>query len=195
MPQFDLRYMKAAEYTKSSAGAVSYSGIMSVGESISANLQLSFAEGRLYAEGSLAEYLKKATGGTISIGVKYIPLEAQKLLFDAKATTRTINTKAVAGYKYTGLMKQKYVGFACYAPDMVDGVEKYTCLFVHKSLFGPPATQLQTVNGNTLTFNTPTISGEFLRSDDAEESLVEFAVVDDVETARGWVDLVLGGAS
>lgn len=194
MPEFDLRYMKVAEYHHD-AGVVSYTNKTSAGEAITALMQLAFSEGRLFAESRLAEYLKKATGGTISIGVKYIPVPAQKVMFDAKETARTINAKEIKGYKYTGLMAAKYVGFACYAPDMIDNVEKYTCIFVPKALFGPPATQLQTLNGNTITFNTPTTSGEFMLSDEAGKDLIEYAVVDDTETAEAWVDAVLGGTS
>ena len=65
MPQFDLRYIQAAKYTNTS-GTVTYAEKTKVGDAMSANLDLKFAEGRLYAEGRLSEYMRLATGGTIT---------------------------------------------------------------------------------------------------------------------------------
>lgn len=84
MPQFDLRGIKIAEYINTS-GTISYDNAQSVGDAMNVNLDLRYAEGRLYAESTLAEYLRKATGGTISIGVKYIPEDAQKLMYAPEA--------------------------------------------------------------------------------------------------------------
>ena len=196
MPQFGFKYVKAAKYTNT-AGTISYSGATTLGESISMNLQLQFAEGRLYAMDSLREYLRKATGGTISVGVKYLPTAAQKLLFDAKDKSRTLPHEStetgttVAGLAFNGKMKVQYVGLACYAPDMIEGVEKYTCLFVAKALFGPPGYVFQTINGNTITFQTPTTTGEFMTAENADMDLIEVAVCDSEDDAKAWVDLVL----
>ena len=77
MPQFGLRGMKIAKYAVSN-GAVVYSELQTVGAAMQANIELRRAEARLYADDGLAEYMTSATGGTISLGVKYIPDEAQK---------------------------------------------------------------------------------------------------------------------
>ena len=74
--------------------------------------------------------------------------------------------------------------------DMVDGVEKYTCIFARKCLFGPPGYSLQTAN-ESITFQTPTTSGEFLADDSANKDLLETAVVDTEEQAIAWVTAVL----
>ena len=66
MPNFDLRGIKIAKYVNT-AGTITYTGPVSVGDAIECNLELKFAEGRLYAESALAEYMKLANGGTISI--------------------------------------------------------------------------------------------------------------------------------
>ena len=65
MPSFDLRYIKVGKYDNTD-GVISYSDVTTMGDAMNVNIQLRFAEGRLYAEGSLAEYLREATGGTIS---------------------------------------------------------------------------------------------------------------------------------
>lgn len=195
MPQFDLRGMYVAQYVNTS-GTISYTGKQTIGDAMNCNLELRYAEGRLYAESTLAEYMKKATGGTISVGVKYIPNAAQKVMFGSTDKSRSISyvpttsattttatvTSLVLGAKSTG----KYVGFACYAPDMIDGVEKYTCIKIAKCLFGPPSMSLQTA-GDSVQFNTPTTSGEFLADDSTSQDMLEVAICDDENEAIAWV--------
>lgn len=190
MPAFDLRGIRVAEYVNT-GGTITYKESMSVGDAMNCNLELKFAEGRLYAEGKLAEYLKLATGGTLSVASKYIPADAQKLMYGATGSSRTVNTKAVDGMKFTAKDVAKYVGVAFYAPDMIDGVTKYTCCFVAKSLFGPPAMSFQT-KGESIVFQTPTTTGEFLPDDSAGEVLQEVAIVDTPEDAIAWCKSVFG---
>ena len=193
MPQFDLRGIKVAKYVNTN-GTITYTDAQALGDAMTANLEMRFAEGRLYAESTLAEYMRKATGGTISVGVKYIKDAAQKLLFGSTEKTRSVTvsgsstsvTGLVLGAKSTG----NYVGIAFYAPDMVDGVEKYTCVFARKALFGPPSMALQTA-GESIQFNTPTTSGEFLADDSAAQDLFEIAIVDDENEAKAWITAVL----
>lgn len=199
MPQFDLRNIKVAKYVNTS-GAITYTNAQKLGDAMTANLEMRFAEGRLYAESTLAEYMRKATGGTISVGVKYILAAAQQLLFGSKSkarsvtyvptTSTTTTTTSVSGLVLGAKTDSAYVGIAFYAPDMVDGVEKYTCVFAHKALFGPPSMQLQTA-GDTIVFNTPTTSGEFLADDSSAQDMIEVAICDDEAQAIAWVDAVL----
>ena len=93
MPEFDLRGMKVAKYNyDKTQKKISYDTPMSMGDAMTANLELKFAEGRLYAESALAEYMKKVTGLTVSQGVKYIPDETQKLLFKAYELSRSVGS-------------------------------------------------------------------------------------------------------
>lgn len=188
MPSFDLRGIHVAKY-KSENGQVSYSDITPVGDAMNVNLELKFAEGRLYAEGRLAEYIKLATGGTLSVAVKYIPKDAQVMMYDAKEKKRTVNSKEISGLSYTTKDIANYVGCSFYAPDKIDGVTKYTCVMVSKALFGPPSLVYQT-KGDSITFNTPTTTGEFLGDDSDDEQLFETAIVDDVKTAKAWCKAV-----
>lgn len=199
MPQFDLRGIKCAKYVNTS-GTITYTNAQAVGDAMTANLEMRFAEGRLYAESTLAEYMRKAIGGTISLGVKYIKENAQKLMFGSTAKSRnvsyqpegtTVTTTASVSALVLGAKSQSsYVGVAFYAPDMVDGVLKYTCVLIRKALFGPPSMSLQTA-GESIVFNTPTTSGEFLADDSTNQDMIEIAVVDDENEAIAWVAAVL----
>lgn len=197
MPQFDLRGIKVAKYVNTS-GTITYTNVQSAGDAMTAALEMRYAEGRLYAESTLAEFMKKATGGTISLGVKYIPNAAQQLMFGSRSKSRTVtyqNNGATATSTVSGLVlgaktDSAYVGVAFYAPDMVDGVEKYTCVKVAKALFGPPSMALQTA-GDSINFNTPTTTGEFLADDSTNQDMIEVAICDTEEAAIAWVAAVL----
>ena len=193
MPQFDLRGIKCAKYVNTS-GTISYTNAQAVGDAMTASLEMRFAEGRLYAESTLAEYMRKATGGTISLGVKYIKTAAQQLMFGSTSKSRSVtvdtSTVSVTGLVLGAKSDPAYVGVAFYAPDMIDGVEKYTCVFISKCLFGPPAMSLQTA-GENIQFNTPVTSGEFLASDSSSQEMLEVAICDTEDAAKAWVTAVL----
>ena len=199
MPQFDLRGIKTAKYINTN-GSITHGNTLAVGDAMTANLEMRYAEGRLYAESTLAEFMKKATGGTISLGVKYIPNAAQQLMFGSRSKSRTVSyTPSAGGEQTSGEMTSlvlgaktdsQYVSVGFYAPDMIDGVEKYTCVYVAKCLFGPPSLTLQTA-GENIQFNTPVTSGEFLADDSETQDMLEVAIVDDENAAIAWVQAVL----
>lgn len=192
MPNFDLKRVKVAKYVNTS-GVVSYEAAASVGDAIEANIELKFAEGRLYAESTLAELLKLAIGGTLSLGSKYIPAATQKVMYGCEDSTRTVSGATVTGLKFSGkLAAPGYVGVSFYAPDMIDGALKYTCAHVRKAMFSPPAMKYKTLEGGTIAFNTPSTTGEFLPDDSADKDLLEVAVLDTEADAIAWCDLVLG---
>lgn len=192
MPQFGLRGVYAAKYNNTN-GVISYTGIQHVGDAISANIELSFAEGRLYAEDVRAEYMRKATGGTISIGVKYIKQAAQTLMFGVTTESQTVGGQSVTNVKLGGNTEGDYVGIAFYSPDMVDGAKKFSCVLVKKALFGPPSLTLQTM-GESITFQTPTTTGELMGDDSTTRELIVTAVCDTEAAAKAWVQQNLGGA-
>ena len=184
MPSFDLRGIRAGKY-KNTAGTVSYENPTDVGDAMSAQLDLKFAEGRLYAESKLAEYIKLATGGTISLAVKYIKKAAQAMLYGCTTDTSKENIK------FSAKDVANYVGVGFYAPDKVDGVTKYTCVWVPKALFGPPSMAYQT-KGENIQFNTPTTTGEFLADDSENELLLETETVDSAADAVTGIKGKLG---
>lgn len=198
MPQFDLRGIKIAKYVNTS-GTISYTGAQSIGDAMNVNIEVRSAEGRLYAESTLAEYIRKIVGGTISIAVKYIPDAAQKLLFGSKENTRSITYTPASGSSTTESVGSlilgaksdpSYVGVGFYAPDMVDGAKKYTCVKIARALFGPPGMALQTA-GENIQFSTPTTSGEFMADNSTAQNLIEVAVCDDENEAIAWVTAAL----
>lgn len=187
MPTFDLRGIKIGKYINTE-GTVTYDTPISMGDAISVELNLTAAEGRLYAESRLAEYKKLITGGTASVGVKYITDAAQKLLFGMSENTRNVGTSTPQkSLKATAKDIAKYVGMGFYAPDAIDGTDKYTAVFVYKVLFGAPS-YVYATKGDSITFQTPTTTGEFLADDSEDKNIMEIATLASESDAVAWIN-------
>lgn len=193
MPTFDLRGIKIGKYINTE-GTITYETPISMGDAMSVELNLTAAEGRLYAESRLAEYKKLITGGTASVGVKYITDAAQKLLFGMSENTRNVGTKtSQKSLKATAKDIAKYVGMGFYAPDAIDGTDKYTAVFVYKVLFGAPG-YVYATKGDSITFQTPTTTGEFLADDSEDKSIMEIATLASESDAVAWINKCFGAS-
>ena len=193
MAKYDLRHIQCATYVNTN-GTISFTGKTLVGDAMQANIAMRFAEGRLYAESTLAEYMRKCTGGTISLGVKYIKEAAQKLMFGLTEKSRSITPSGGTATTVKSLVTKKnttskYVGISFYSPALYDGVEKFDCVFIGKCMFGDPDMQLQTA-GENIQFNTPTTNGEFLADDSSDGQIKEVVTVDTEAVAIAWCDAV-----
>lgn len=198
MPTFGLRGAMVAPYNNN-AGVVTYGAPIGAGCAINVNLELRFAEARLYACDRLAEYLREAIGGTITFEAKYFPQAAQLAMFGATTKTRSVTytpagsttqeTSQITSVVNSGNDAVGYVGFSAYSPDMVDGVEKWTAFFVAKAKFAPPSIVRQT-KGENITFQTPTTTGEFLPDDTSGMVLQEVAICDSEAEAIAWCSAV-----
>lgn len=193
MPTFDLRGIKIGKYINTE-GTITYETPISMGDAMSVELNLTAAEGRLYAESRLAEYKKLITGGTASVGVKYITDAAQKLLFGMSENTRNVGTNASQkSLKATAKDIAKYVGMGFYAPDAIDGTDKYTAVFVYKVLFGAPG-YVYATKGDSITFQTPTTTGEFLADDSEDKNIMEIATLASESDAVAWINKCFGAS-
>lgn len=193
MPTFDLRGIKIGKYINTE-GTITYETPISMGDAMSVELNLTAAEGRLYAESRLAEYKKLITGGTASVGVKYITDAAQKLLFGMSENTRNVGTNtSQKSLKATAKDIAKYVGMGFYAPDAIDGTDKYTAVFVHKVLFGAPG-YVYATKGDSITFQTPTTTGEFLADDSEDKNIMEIAILASESDAVAWINKCFGAS-
>lgn len=193
MPTFDLRGIKIGKYINTE-GTITYETPISMGDAMSVELNLTAAEGRLYAESRLAEYKKLITGGTASVGVKYITDAAQKLLFGMSENTRNVGTNtSQKSLKATAKDIAKYVGMGFYAPDAIDGTDKYTAVFVYKVLFGAPG-YVYATKGDSITFQTPTTTGEFLADDSEDKNIMEIATLASESDAVAWINKCFGAS-
>lgn len=196
MPTIGFKGAYVASYTNN-AGVVTYDTPIGAGCPMQAQLELRFAEGRLYACDSLAEYIREVIGGSVTFGAKYFPTAAQQKMFGVTTKSRNVTyndgngeqTKAVASVVASAGDRPGYVGFAGYAPDVIDGVNKFTAFFVPKVRFSHPSMNLQTKN-DSITFQTPTTTGEFLPDDTSGRVVQEVAICDSEAEAQAWCEAV-----
>ena len=193
MPQFGLRGVKAAKYVNTD-GVITYTDRQKVGDAMTANFELRRSEGRLYAEDGLAEYMANAVGGTVSLGVKYILDDAQKLMFGLIEKSRSVTVDGTAQEIKTLAVSAKnegdYIGLGFYCPALKDGQKVFWVCKICKALFAPPNMTLQT-KGENIQFNTPTTTGDMLMDDSEEGLLYESAYVETEAAAKAWVDAAL----
>ena len=196
MPTIGFKGATVAPYNNN-AGVVTYGTPISAGCPMQAQLELRFAEGRLYACDSLAEYIREVIGGSVTFGAKYFPQAAQLAMFGATTKDRSVTyndgttsvTKTVTSIVVSADNRPGYVGFAGFAPDVIDGQNKYTAFFVPKVKFSQPNTNFQTKN-DTITFQTPTTTGEFLPDDTTGRVVQEVAICDTEAEALAWCQAV-----
>lgn len=192
MPTFGLRGATVAKYNNNE-GVVTYGAPIKAGCAINVQLELRFAEARLYACDTLAEYLREALGGNITFEAKYFPQAAQVLMFGATTKARSVSYQAggeTVSATVTSIVTSAddepgYVGFAAYAPDLVDGEKKFTAFYVAKAKFSPPNLNYQT-KSESITFQTPTTTGEFMPSDATGMVIQEVAVCNSEAEAQAW---------
>lgn len=194
---FDLRGIRAGKYTyTASTHTISYSEFFSVGDAMTAALELRFAEGRLYAESALKHYRKKVTGGSISIGVDAMELTAQQKMFGAASDSTTVSNTSVSGIKYGNTTSAPALGIGFYAPaDDAGGSDGFLAVFVAKAVFGPPSMNYQTV-GETIQWATPTTTGEFFlpdkKADGTYPEMLYIAECTSEAQAVAWIKAKLG---
>lgn len=194
MARIGLRGATLAKYNVDASGAVTYGLPVSGGCARAADLQLQFAEAELWGCDGLREYLREATGGTITFEATFFTPEMKMLAFGNKERTREITyqnaegvdiTKTITSVADTSNDDAPYVGFAVYSPDIINHVKKWAAIFVPCVKFSSPNTTLQT-RDNSIAFQTPTTTGRFLPDDTDEHVIRDVAILDTEAEAQAW---------
>lgn len=195
MATIGLRGATIARYNNNN-GVVTYGAPISGGCARRAELQLQFAEAELWGCDGLREYLREATGGTITFEATFFTPEMQVLAFGATQKTREITytndagaqvTENVSSVVYASDDDAPYVGFAIYSPDMINHQKKWSAIFVACAKFSPPNTTRQT-RDNSIAFQTPTTTGRFLPDDTTGHVIQETAICDSEAAAQAWCE-------
>ena len=181
MPAFDLRYIRISE-AELVSGHILYQAGISLGDAMTVNMELR----------------RWVISGTVSIGVDQFNRSTSELIQDMFSTARQltpgelVREYGVRMHKSNNSTDHANVGLAFYAPDMVDGAEKFCCVFAPWVRLSPPTQGYQTL-GENVTFSTPTLTGEIRPAPVAGHPLFETGLCDTEAQARQWVDTVLTG--
>ena len=143
MAKIGLKYLVAKPVT--GAGSV-------IAKMIQADVSISIAEVKLYADDALSEMDASFQNGSVSLGIDDLTAAIQVMLLghtkDGTTDEITTNTDDNA----------PFVGIGFYGAKVKDGVKAYRALFFPKVKFTEPSENMAT-KGEVSTFGTDTIVG------------------------------------
>lgn len=184
MAQIGLKYLVFAPITQyNEEAAPTYGAGFVVGKAIKADLTLNFAEGKLYADDVLAEYSSQYQDGTIAVGVDEIEDEQRAAMFGYKIETESGTPVLKRGAKSIPV----HGGFGYYKTHVKNKVNKYISYWFLDTCF-KDASESAATKADSITFNTPEITGTILPIEGYGEDLyLEQATFDTEEAAKTWL--------
>lgn len=138
-----------------------YSDGFRIGEAVSINLNVNWNEAPLYGDNRLVEQIREFRDGTIDLGITSIPITAYETVFGHTVTTDEDVTTIVD--KTDDLPNAVGVGFV--KEEIIEGKRAYWGYWLKKVLFTETGDSAQT-KGESITFQTPTITGVIMALDD-----------------------------
>lgn len=146
-----LKYIVAAPLTETGTDATYANGFV-VGKGITANINVTTANQKLYADDAVAEVDNSFTEGTIELNVDDMTDDIQtKMLGHNKDAEKE---EIIA--KGDDVSPNLGVGF--YGKKLVNNTVKYRAIWFRKVQFSEPSETMRTKENN-VTFQTPSISG------------------------------------
>ena len=151
----DLYYALITEKEVDGKTKSTYGAPKRMAKAISADLSVTVAEGKLHADDAVDAAEREFAGGTLTLGVNDLSDEVLSDLLGQEVDAD--------GTLYAGdddVAPYVAVGFRCRKPG---GEYKY--IWLYKVKFGVPNENYAT-KGESITFNTPTITGDIMRRPD-----------------------------
>lgn len=132
-----------------------YGEAVVLGEAIGLDIEPQYKEAEKYGDNKQISKRKRFKNAKISLETSTIPIKGQKVLFGHKVDEAT-NT-----ITYNVNDNNNYVGLGVYVTEEVDGIDKYSAMFIYKSKFAESKEAYET-EGDSITYQTPAIEGEAL---------------------------------
>ena len=141
-----------APITEDGNGYESYGKPAQLAKAITASISVEYAEGSLYADDVLSEYVREFKSGKITLGVDDIGTSAARILTGARVDS---NGALIASTEDKS--KPVAIGFRS---KKSDGTYRY--FWFYRVVFAVPSTELETKN-DSISFKTPSIEGTIMR--------------------------------
>lgn len=165
-----------------SGGVPTYGTGIIVGKAIEANVSIELSDGKLYADDAVAETDKSFVGGSITMGVDDIDIDAYAAWFGAQV--QTVNgvvevTDAagliapLGGFGYVGIRKK-------------NGVRTIRSYFYYKTQWGVPSDEFKT-RGESTEFQTPSVEGDIMTLGDEKATWRKWAQFTTEADAFAWL--------
>jgi len=162
-----------------------YSDGFRMGKAVSVNITTNYNEANLPGDNVIAESVKEFRDGTIDLGITTIPIAAYSTVFG-----HTVTEGEDEGEDGTLIVDKtddvpNYVGVGLVKEELVDGQKSYIAMWIKKVLFTESGENAQT-KGETISFQTPTITGTILALDDKTWRVRK--IFDNEEDAIAYID-------
>ena len=158
-----------------------YSDGFRMGKAVSVNINTNYNEANLPGDNVIAETVKEFRDGTIDLGITTIPIEAYETVFGHTVTPGEDGTLIVDKTDDV----PNYVGVGLVKEELVDGKKSYIAMWIKKVLFTESGENAQT-KGETISFQTPTITGTVLAL--ADKTWRERKIFDNEADAIAYID-------
>ena len=160
MAKIGLKYPVYAIATETTS-AITYSGGAVMAKAVTAKLDITSNDEKLYADDVIAESDSSFSEGTVTIGVDDL-YDAAKVALLGYIEGATIDPTAGTKELFAGSESvHAYVGFGFYGKVLRANVAKWRAIWLKKVQFSEPSDEFET-KGATTTFKTPEIEGAIM---------------------------------
>lgn len=160
MAKIGLKYPVYALATEVGS-AVSYTYGAVLAKAISANINITTNDVKLYADDAICESDHSFSSGTISITIDDLSDAAKKAILGYTEGATIDASAGTKEMKASGNDSPAYVGFGFYGKKVVAGAKRWRAIWLKKVQFKEPTDELAT-KGETTEFGTTTLEGTIM---------------------------------
>ena len=178
MATIGLRDLFRAPITTNADGTETYGTPVRMAKAIQAQISVTTAEAKLFADDSVDQQVKEFVSGTLTLGINDLAPSEQAIVL---GQTQDADGRIVAGeddippYQAIGFRARKMGG-------------RYKYIWLYKTKFAIPDENYQT-KGDSIAFNTPTIVGTFIKRPDGKWK-IDYVGTPDDPVASEWFEAV-----
>lgn len=148
------------------------------GKAVAMTITPNYAEGNFFADDAQDEYDKEFTNADVTLGSNYVPIKAEPILFGHEIDEE--NGRVI----FDANDQSNDVGVGIMRVEKINGVRKYTAIFLPKAKFSEPSEDYET-KGESITYKNPSVSGKATPVDGARWKETE--ICDTQSEALNWI--------
>jgi hypothetical protein len=179
-----LKHPVFAPIATEPAGSLpTYGAGLVVGHAIEANVSIEHADAKLYADDVIVESDNSFLSGSITVGIDDLSKEATVAWLGSKEVT--VNGQAVV--RDGGAISSPLGGFGYYRVRKKDGIRQIRAFWYYKTQWGMPSEESKS-KGETIEWQTPSIEGDIMAIDDADNTWRDWADFSTEAAAIAWLN-------
>lgn len=189
MPKVGLSNFMYAQYDNNQ-GTVSYSGGGSMGEAVNVSVSVTANNNEFYADNHVSEVDKSFQSGTVSCTTKDLTQTVSKAMLglheEALGEIDGITDTEVKELIYDDQQVTPSLGMGFIETHLNGGVYSYRAIMLCRVAFDIPADEVNT-RGESIEWQTPTVSGTIMRSEEPHHRWKQEATFTTIEQAIAYL--------